>query len=144
MGTTQRPPISPCPLLPLAPGLMSRSWGPHFVLSSSEVSSLGCWRLGTWCLGLPCPPPAELESVASHSHTPTWGCVESMRQSSASACPEHRNSGGIRVLSHSLFPPHPRSCSNQPLSPWIKDLLHEMEHVLDTTKGTEKLWLHKS
>lgn len=24
---------------------------------------------------------------------------------------------------------------NRPLCPWIKDLLHEMEHVLDTIKG---------
>jgi hypothetical protein len=27
--------------------------GPHSVLSSSVVSSVGCWRLGTWCLELP-------------------------------------------------------------------------------------------
>jgi hypothetical protein len=53
----------------------------------------------------PCPPPAEL--VSSHSQAPTHGPpthVEIVRQSSASACPEHQNSGRMQVFSHSLFP----------------------------------------
>jgi hypothetical protein len=32
-------PLSPCPLLPLSPGLVELSQGPHSVLSSSMVSS---------------------------------------------------------------------------------------------------------
>ena len=56
--------------------------GPHSVLSSSVVSSVGCWRLGTWCLGLPLVHHRRVGSLASHSQTPTRGRMESMRHSS--------------------------------------------------------------
>ena len=75
-----------------------RDWGP-------VISDL---RKAQWPQTDRCPPlSADLGSMASHSKTPNWGCVESAGQSSMSACPEHRNFGGTQVLSHPFIPWHP-------------------------------------
>ena len=55
----------------------------------------------------PLSTPCGLGSVTSLSQTPIQGCVESLRQSYASACPEYQNSGQTRVFSHSLYCPMP-------------------------------------
>ena len=52
-GTHPVPPaLSPCPLLPSSPARVLPR-GPYSVLRSSGISSVGCQRLRTWCLGLP-------------------------------------------------------------------------------------------
>ena len=82
--------------------------GPYSVLSSSVVSRVGCQRLGTWCLELPLVHhlPSGVSGFTQPDTHP--GLVKSEHQSSVSACPEHWNSGGTRVFSHSLFPLHPQ------------------------------------
>ena len=77
---------SPRLLLPLAPKPVPPR-GPHSVLSSSGVSSVGCWRLGTWCLELPFSTTHRVGSVPSHGQTATRGHVESVLQSSRSCLP---------------------------------------------------------
>ena len=53
-------------------GCPSHPWGPHSVLSNSEVSSVECQRLRTCYLGLPLVhPPPSWGPVASHSQTHT-------------------------------------------------------------------------
>jgi hypothetical protein len=93
-------PYSPCPLLPSALGLMSSPWGPHSVLSSSEVSRVGCQRLGTWCLGLPLVhnPPSWGQWLHTARYPPgaSWKACGSLPESTS---PDHQNSGGRRVLS---------------------------------------------
>ena len=93
---------SPRLLLLLAPKPVPPR-GPHSVLSSSGVSSVGCWRLGTWCLGLPLVHPPRAGSTARHPPGASWKVCG---QSSKSTCPEHGNSGRARVFSHSLYCPH--------------------------------------
>ena len=120
MRITQRP-FSPCPLLFYALGLTKLPPVPPFCshlfhsiqqsgmsetedllsLTSVRHSDL---RLIPVHLSL---RTEDLGSMASHSKTPTWGCVESTGQSSMSACPEHRNFGGTQVLSHPFIPWHP-------------------------------------
>ena len=77
---------SPRLLLPLAPKPVPPR-GPHSVLSSSRVSSVGCWRLGTWCLELPLSTTHRVGSVPSQGQTATRGHVESVLQSSRSCLP---------------------------------------------------------
>ena len=114
MGTTQCP-LSPCPLLPLAPGLTDRAAPRGPILFSAllrcpvvsgmpeteNLLSLASMRPRD--LDLPLVHPLWAGSIASHSQTPTQGRMESVQQSSASACPEHRNSGGMWVFSYSLY-----------------------------------------
>ena len=80
--------VAPIPqlLLPLAPKPVPPR-GPHSVLSSSGVSSVGCWRLGTRCLELPFSTTHRVGSVPSHGQTATRGHVESVLQSSRSCLP---------------------------------------------------------
>ena len=100
--------LSPCPLLPSALGLTEPPLGSPFCSQQflGVQRCLGCPRLRTWCLGLPIV-----------HHTPSWGqglhiarqppgaTWKACSNPSASAGPEHQNSGGTRVFSHSLFPP---------------------------------------
>jgi hypothetical protein len=53
----------------------------------------------------PCPPPANLGSVASHSQTPTRRWVESMQQSFHICLPRAPDLCGMQVFSHSLYSP---------------------------------------
>jgi hypothetical protein len=96
--------LSPCPLLPLAlaPGALIQ-----FSALPQCPSVYGMPGAGNPVpRTAPCPPPAELGSMASHNQPPTRHCVESMRQSSMSTWPEHWNSGGTWIFSH--FPIFPR------------------------------------
>ena len=90
-------PLSPCPLLPSALGLISPDPG-DLILFSTLLwcpSVYGMPEAGNLVpRPAPCPSPPELGSMASHSQTPTWGHVESVWQSSLSACPECGNSRG--------------------------------------------------
>jgi hypothetical protein len=102
--------LSPCPLLPLAPGLTSGPLGPPFVLSSSTVSSMGCQRPRTCYLGL-LLVQLSWDFMASHSQTPTQGHVESMQQSfhvRLPRAPELWWETGFLPLH---FPPHPLPCT---------------------------------
>ena len=79
--------------------------GPSFCSQLGVQRCLGCPRLRTWYLRLPLVHHLpSWGTVASHSQTLTRGQVESMWQSSRSACPEHRNPGRMRV-----FLPYPLS-----------------------------------
>jgi hypothetical protein len=109
------------PSTPSLPALSSLwYWGwvrhPWVQLFSGSQRCLGCPRLRTCYLWPPWDPETSdwplsthcgLGSMASHSQTPTWGCVESLRLSSISAHPEHQNLGGIQVFSHSPYSPRP-------------------------------------
>ena len=84
MKTTQHPLSFP----PFSFGADKVPQGPHSVLSSSAVSSMGCPRMKTWYLGLPLVHPLpSWHSVASHP----WKGYSSP---SMFTCPEHWNSGG--------------------------------------------------
>ena len=98
---------SPRLLLPLAPKPVPPR-GPHSVLSSSGVSSVGCWRLGTWCLELPLSTTHRVGSVPSHGQTANRGHVESILQSSCSCLPRALELW-LEVSSPTpLFSPHRR------------------------------------
>ena len=97
-----------CPLLPSAPGLMSH---PRALIL---VSAPPCIQRRMQDPGnlvpraAPCPPPAKLESVASHSQTPTRGRVESMRQTSRAHPPRApelwRDEGSLPSFPHTHGP----------------------------------------
>jgi hypothetical protein len=94
----------------LAPGLTEPSLGSPILFSALPQCPVVSGMPETENLlprTAPCPPPGRLGSVASHSQTPTPGCVEIVQQSSCVCPPEHRNSGGIQVFSHSLYSPMP-------------------------------------
>jgi hypothetical protein len=104
--TTQRsPPLYPCSLFPYLWSLMPPQ-GPYSVLSSSAVSSVGCQRLRTWYWGLPLihPSPALWGQWLHIARCPPGAAWKASGSSSASACPEHRNSGQMWALSHSPLP----------------------------------------
>jgi hypothetical protein len=83
--------------------------GPLFCsqLCDSAVSSLGCWRLRTWYLGLPLVhhQPCGVSGLHSQVNPPGGVLHEKHVQSPASACPEHWNSGRTRALPHSSLSP---------------------------------------
>jgi hypothetical protein len=79
-------------------GLGAGSWpsrpGPPFVLSSSMVSSVGCRRLGTWCLGLSLVHyPLSWDQWLHTASQPPGAMEKACGSPPVSACPEHRNSG---------------------------------------------------
>jgi hypothetical protein len=101
VGTIQCP-LSPCPLLPPALGLMSRPWSPRSVLSSSAVSCVGRWRLGTRCQDCPLSTTRRVGSVTSHSRRPPG--PRGKRVQSSCVCPPRalelwRESGSLLLLS---------------------------------------------
>jgi hypothetical protein len=103
--------VSLHPSLPMSspPFSLRADWaapgGPSFYsqLFCSVQHCLGSWRMVPRTATI--PPPAKLESVASHSQTPTpaawkaWGCP------STTACQEHGNSGRTRVFPNSIYHP---------------------------------------
>jgi hypothetical protein len=102
-------PSFPLPSLPASPG-PGAARGPYSVLSSSAISSVGCWRLRTWYGGCPLSTPCRVGSVSSHSQIPTLGPVESVRQSSCVCLPRAQelwpDMGSVPSPS-SPIPPHP-------------------------------------
>ena len=139
--------LSPCPLLPSALGLTEPPLGSPFCSQQflGVQRCLGCPRLRTWCLGLPIV-----------HHTPSWGqglhiarqppgaTWKACSNPSASAGPEHQNSGGTRVFSHSLFPPcslpHRRAelDGSQAISQmfsWVCRLSWEQLIIMDPARG---------
>jgi hypothetical protein len=122
--------LSPCPLLPSAPELTQLLRAP---ICSQLFCIIQCGMLEAGNLvprTATCPPPAELGSVASHSQIPTQATCGSPP---ASACPEHRNSGGTRVLSP-LSPtpmaPHPSIHPSIPPSFLPPSLPHSLTPLL--------------
>ena len=109
LSPTWKPSSIPSPALsslrPQGPVLPQ---GPYSVLSSSVVSSVGCLRLGTWYLGLPLVHHL-LSGVSGFTQPDTYpgprGKCGAVLLWSAS--PEHRNSDGTQVLSHSHLSPTP-------------------------------------
>jgi hypothetical protein len=78
--------------------------GAHSVLSSSTVSSVGCWKLGTWCLGLHLVHhPLSWDQWLPTARHPPGAAWKACRTPPVSTCPEHQNSGRMRVFSQSLF-----------------------------------------
>jgi hypothetical protein len=84
IGITQRLPLSLCPLLPSAPGLTELSGVGGILFSALPWFSVVSGMPKTENLvprTAPCPLPAELGPMASHSQTPTGGCMGRVRQS---------------------------------------------------------------
>jgi hypothetical protein len=68
---------------PFVPGAQCHPGVPYSVLSSSAISSVGWWKLGTWCLGLPLVHhPPSWDQWLHTARYPPWGHVESLWQSS--------------------------------------------------------------
>ena len=119
VGTTQNPPSPPalsslCPGAdwadPRAPILFSAlPWCPSFPGMPEAENLLPRTA--------PCPPPAELGSVASHNQTSTWVCVESMWQSFPVHQSRPQELWQEASFSHSLYPPVP-SLPLHSLFPW--------------------------
>ena len=108
-----KPSSVPLPSPPFGPGPSAAWGGVYSVLSSSLVSSVGCWRLGTWCLGLPLVhhPPSWSQWLRTARH-PLGAAWKACGRPPAPTRPEHRNSGGTRVLSPlSPTPTAPHPCS---------------------------------
>ena len=107
MRTIQHPPF-PLPSPPFGPGLTEPPSGPPFCSqlfhsSQSEMAKTENLLPRT----SPHLPDAELGSVAFHSQTPTWGCVESMWQSFLSL-----QTQSTRTLVEHRFSPTPSSTHN--------------------------------
>ena len=109
VGTIQRP-LSPCPLLPSAPGLTEQLLGSPFCsqLFCSVQRCLGYPRLKTWYLGLPLVhhPPSWDPWLPTARHLPEdkW---KSCSSPSVSAHPEHQIAGRTWVFPHFLLFPTP-------------------------------------
>ena len=74
---------SPCPLLPLAPGLTELPLRTPILFSALPRCPVESGMPKAENLvprTVPGPPPTKLSSMASYSQTPTQGCVESMHQ----------------------------------------------------------------
>jgi hypothetical protein len=88
--------------------LPSSCRGPYSVLSSSAVSSMGCWRLRTWYRGLPLVHlPAMWGQWLHIARWPPGALWKVSSSPPASTCPEHRNSGRTPALPLSPLPIHP-------------------------------------
>ena len=108
LSLTWKPPsvplLLPSPLFSLTelpPG------GPHFVLSSSTVSSMRCPRLRNWYLDCPLSTTCQA-GVRGFTQPDTHPGPRGKHVAvspSMSALPEHQNSGGTRIFPHSpLYP----------------------------------------
>ena len=109
--TIQRP-LSPCPLLPSAPGL-SAAPEPPFCSQLFRGIQHGMLEAGNLVSRTaPCPPPAEWGHWLPAARHPPGAAWKAYGTPPICACPEHGNAGGSRVLSHSPLSPTPTALQN--------------------------------
>ena len=99
--------LFPLPSPPFGPGADEQPLGPSFCSQLLRGIQSGMPEAGNLVpRTAPCSQPTQLGSVASHSQMPTWGLVESMRQSSRVHQPRPPELWW-EAGSLPSFPPHP-------------------------------------
>ena len=103
--------LSPCPLLPSAPGMTEPPAGPSFCSQLVMVSSMRCPRLRTWYLELCLVHHPLSDLVASHSQAPTWVIWKSAAVLPYMPAQSTGTLAGCVFSPTPFIPTHPNPCS---------------------------------